>query len=108
MTTVADDPKINALKVSSQGQVTLSKEARQYHEIQMGETLIEISLPGCIILLPQSQFFADLVLKAQQGLSKLGLTAEELKEGVEKRRKARLGDRYPGVFDEQEETAHLR
>ena len=99
MSRAADEPKINALKVSTQGQVTLSKEARQQQGINAGDTLIEISLPGCLVLLPQSAVLSDLMLRAQQGLKKLGLTPEELKDNVSKRRKSRLSQRYPGVFD---------
>lgn len=95
-----DDPRISTLKVSSQGQVTLSKEARQQHGLKSGETVIEISLPGCIILLPQSEVIADLMLRAQVGLEKLGLSAEELKARVAKRSADKLSNRYPGVFDE--------
>jgi bifunctional DNA-binding transcriptional regulator/antitoxin component of YhaV-PrlF toxin-antitoxin module len=95
-----DDPKISALKVSSQGQVTLSKEARQQHHLKAGETVIEITLPGCIILLPQSEVMADLMLRAQTGLQKLGLSVEELKTRVAKRADERLNERYPGVFDD--------
>jgi hypothetical protein len=94
------EPRISSLKLSSQGQVTLSKEAREQHQLTAGETLIEISLPGCIILLPQSEVLADLMLTAQTGLKKLGLTVDELKARVAKRNEARLNKRYPGVFDE--------
>jgi hypothetical protein len=93
------DAKINTLKLSSQGQVTLSKEARQQHGLMSGETLIEISVPGCIILLPQSQVLADLMHRAQLGLDKMGLTVEEIKARVEARRKEELSVRYPDVFD---------
>lgn len=95
-----DEPRISSLKLSSQGQVTLSKEARQRHGLNAGETLIEISLPGCIILLPQSEVLADLMFRAQAGLQKLGLSVEELKAQVNKRSEEQLNQRYPGVFDE--------
>jgi bifunctional DNA-binding transcriptional regulator/antitoxin component of YhaV-PrlF toxin-antitoxin module len=95
----AEHPKVSALKVSTQGQVTLSKEARQQHEINAGDTLIEVSLPGCIVLLPESQVLGDLMFRAQQSLKKLGLTPDKLKENVNRRRKGRLSKRYPGVFD---------
>lgn len=95
-----DEPRISAVKLSSQGQVTLSKEARQQHGLTTGETLIEISLPGCIILLPQSEVLAELMLKAQTGLQELGLSVDELKTKVAQRGKDRLNERYPGVFDE--------
>ena len=80
--------KISALKLSSQGQVTLSKEARQQQGISAGETVLEISLPGMIILLPQSQVVTDLMLKAHSGLSKLGLTVEQPKDQVAQRRRS--------------------
>ncbi len=96
-----DDARINALKLSSQGQITLSKEAREQHGLNAGETLIEISLPGCIILLPQSEVLADLMLRAQTGLQRLGLTVDELKARVAKRSEEKLAERYPGVLDEQ-------
>lgn len=98
--TQQDEPRLSALKVSSQGQVTLSKEARQQHGLSAGETLLEISLPGCIILLPQNAVMADLMLRAQTGLQKLGLSVEDLKASVAKRGESRLKERYPGVFDE--------
>ena len=107
MTHVADDPKINALKVSSQGQVTLSKEARDLLELGTGQTLIEISLPGCILLLPQSSFMADLMRNAQSQLARLGVTAEQLKSGVKKRKQDRLAARYGGVLDVQKKTSSL-
>lgn len=94
-----EDPKINALKLSSQGQVTLSREARQQQGLNAGQTLIEISLPGLIILLPQSEVLADLMHRAQSGLQKLGMSVDELKTGVAKRKGKRLAERYPGIFD---------
>ena len=101
MPQLADDPKISALKVSTQGQVTLSKEARQLHGLDSGQTVIEIALPGCIILLPQSKVMADLMQRAQQELSKLGLTADQLKDAVSQRSKNKLKGRYPGVFGDK-------
>lgn len=95
-----DEPKISALKVSSQGQVTLSKEARQQHQLNAGVTVLEISLPGCIVLLPQSEVMADLMFRAHSGLEKLGLSVASLKERVAKRSQDNLNERYPGVFDE--------
>jgi len=94
-----DNAKISALKVSSQGQVTLSKEARLQHGLNAGETLIEISLPGCIVLLPQSEVMADLTERAQAGLRDLGLTVEEFKTGLTKRREESVRKKYPGVFN---------
>ena len=101
MPQLADDPKVNALKVSSQGQVTLSKEARDLLDLGTGQTVIEITLPGCIILLPQSAFMADLMKTAQEQLSSIGLNVEQLKSNVEKRKQDRLAERYPGAFNEQ-------
>jgi len=101
MPQLADDPKISALKVSTQGQVTLSKEARQLHGLDSGQTVIEIALPGCIILLPQSKVMADLMLRAQGELGKLGVTVDQLKSAVNKRSKSRLKTRYPGVFNDK-------
>jgi len=95
-----DEPRISTLKLSSQGQVTLSKEARQRHSLTAGEILIEISLPGCIVLLPQSEVLADLMLRAQSGLKKLGLSGEELKTRVAKRGAKQLKTRYPGIFND--------
>ncbi|MDR3617456.1 MAG: AbrB/MazE/SpoVT family DNA-binding domain-containing protein [Candidatus Obscuribacterales bacterium] len=95
-----DEPQISTLKVSSQGQVTLSKEARKQHGLNAGETVIEISLPGCIILLPQSEVMADLMLRAQSGLQRLGLSVEELKVQVAKRTENKLAERYPGAFSD--------
>ena len=100
MPQLADAPKINALKVSSQGQVTLSKEARDLLDLETGQTVIELSLPGCILLLPQSTFMADLMRTAQKQLDSLGLNLDQLKTSVEKRKQERLAERYPGVFNE--------
>lgn len=97
----SEEAKINTVKLSSQGQVTLSKEARQHQGLSVGETLIEISLPGCIILLPQSQVMADLMFRAQKGLSGLGLTVDQLKARIEDQRKDSALAKYPGIFDEQ-------
>jgi bifunctional DNA-binding transcriptional regulator/antitoxin component of YhaV-PrlF toxin-antitoxin module len=93
------EAKINTVKLSSQGQVTLSKEARDQQGLSSGETLIEISLPGCIILLPQSQVLADLMLRAQEGLGRLGLGVDELKSRVAKRKQDSTKKKYPGIFD---------
>jgi len=90
-----EEPKVNTLKVSSQGQVTLSKEARDLLELDAGQTVIEISVPGCILLLPQSTFMADLMVTAQRKLGKLGLSIDQLKSGVEKRKQDRFTKRYP-------------
>ncbi len=92
-----DEPQISTLKVSTQGQVTLSKEARKQHGLHAGETVVEISLPGCIILLPQSEVMADLMLRAQKGLQKLGLSPDELKTRVAKRAAGKVSKRYPGA-----------
>ena len=94
-----DEAKINTIKLSSQGQVTLSKEAREQQGLTSGETLLEISLPGCIILLPQSQVLADLMLRAQEGLGRLGLGVDELKARVAKRQQESTRKKYPGILD---------
>lgn len=96
-----DDAKINTVKLSSQGQVTLSKEARAQQGLSTGETLIEISLPGCIILLPQSQVLADLMLRAQEGLGRLGLTADQLKARVARRQEETARKKYPGILNDK-------
>lgn len=101
MPQLADDPKISALKVSTQGQVTLSKEARQLHGLDSGQTVIEIALPGCIILLPQSKVMADLMIRAQTELGKLGLDVDQFKSAVNQRSKNRLKKRYPGIFNDK-------
>jgi len=96
-----DEAKINTVKLSSQGQVTLSKEARDQQGLSSGETLIEISLPGCIILLPQSQVLGDLMLRAQEGLGRLGLSVDQLKVRVSKRQRESAKRKYPGIFDDK-------
>lgn len=51
-----------------------------------------------IVLLPQSKVMADLMQRAQEELSKLGLNADQLKDAVNQRSKNKLKSRYPGVF----------
>jgi len=94
-----DDARINTVKLSSQGQVTLSKEAREQQGLSMGETLIEISLPGCIILLPQSRVLADLMLRAQEGLGRLGLSVDQLRARVAQQQQESAKAKYPRILD---------
>jgi AbrB family looped-hinge helix DNA binding protein len=94
-----DKPGISTVKVSSQGQITLSKEARDRLSISAGETLIEIAWPGCRVLLPQSEVMTDLMFRAQKGLSRLGLSADQLKDKAVKRRKKSIQSKYPGMLN---------
>jgi hypothetical protein len=74
-----EGPKISVLKVSGQGQITLSNEAQKLHDLNAEQSLLEVTFPGCIILLPQSHLMADLKARTQLGFEPRPRTIEELK-----------------------------
>jgi len=69
--------------------------------LDSGQTAIEIALPGCIFLLPQSKAVTNLMLRAPKELDKLGLNVEQLKSAVNQRRKRQLKHRHPKVFNDK-------
>lgn len=73
------NPKISVLKVSGQGDVTLSKEAQEVHALSGEQALLEVTFPECIILLPQAQLMADLKARTNLGFERRPRTFEEWK-----------------------------
>lgn len=94
MTTTLEKPQLTTRKVSSSGQLTLSAEARKQHNIKEGTTLVEISLPGCILLLPEERVLADLMKTAQEQLQSIGLSVEKLNEKIKAQHAKLVSDSY--------------
>jgi len=91
------EPKLRSLTMTSKGQVTISARARKELGLDQGDTLIEMVVGNCIILLPQNQILAETARKAQEAIKHAGFTAEEIILEADRLREARSADRYPNL-----------
>ncbi|MDR3613144.1 MAG: AbrB/MazE/SpoVT family DNA-binding domain-containing protein [Candidatus Obscuribacterales bacterium] len=83
--------------MTSKGQVTISAKARKTLGLDQGDTLIEMVVGNCIVLLPQNQILADTARKAQEAIKLAGVSAEEIIAEAEKLKAEKLSQRYPGL-----------
>ena len=91
------ETKLRSLTMTSKGQVTISAKARKELGLDQGDTLIEMVVGNCIVLLPQNQILAETARKAQEAIKHAGVTAEEIIQEANKLRKARSAERYPDL-----------
>lgn len=90
-----EETKLRSLTMTSKGQVTISSRARKTLGLDKGDTLIEMVVGNCIVLLPQNQILADTARKAQEAIKRAGVSAEEIIQEADRLREARLAERYP-------------
>ena len=89
--------KMKSLTMTSKGQVTISADARKKLGLDKGDSLIEIVIGNCLILMPAEQILADTTKRAKKALDSIGLTADDMKEEIKSQRKSRLKKRYPNL-----------
>lgn len=89
------ETKLRSLTMTSKGQVTISSRARKTLGLDKGDTLIEMVVGNCIVLLPENQILAETARKAQEAIKLAGVTAEEIIQEADRLREARLTERYP-------------
>jgi AbrB family looped-hinge helix DNA binding protein len=91
------ETKLRSLTITSKGQVTISAKARKTLGLDKGDTLIEMVVGDCIVLLPQNQILAETARKAQEAIKHAGVTAEEIIHEADQLREARIAERYPDL-----------
>ena len=91
------ETKLRTLTMTSKGQVTISARARKELGLDQGDTLIEMVVGNCIVLLPQNQILAETARKAQEAIKAAGVTAEEIIQAADRLREARTAERYPDL-----------
>jgi bifunctional DNA-binding transcriptional regulator/antitoxin component of YhaV-PrlF toxin-antitoxin module len=91
------ETKLRSLTMTSKGQVTISSRARKTLGLDKGDTLIEMVVGNCIVLLPQNQILADTARKAQEAIKRAGISAEEIIQEADRLKEARLAERYPDL-----------
>jgi bifunctional DNA-binding transcriptional regulator/antitoxin component of YhaV-PrlF toxin-antitoxin module len=91
------ETKLRSLTMTSKGQVTISAKARKELGLDQGDTLIEMVVGNCIVLLPQNQILAETARKAQEAIKHAGITAEEIIHEADRLREARTAERYPDL-----------
>lgn len=91
------ETKLRSLTMTSKGQVTISARARKALGLDKGDTLIEMVVGNCIVLLPEQQILADTARKAQEAIRRAGITADEIIEEAERLKEARMAERYPAL-----------
>lgn len=89
--------KLRSLTVTSKGQITISARARKALQLDKGDTLIEMLIGNCLVLMPENQVLAETMKKAQEALKQAGVTPEEMLEEVKAIRESKLKERYPNV-----------
>ena len=87
--------KLKSLTMTSKGQVTISADARKELGLDKGDTLIEIVVGNCLILMPAEQVLADTTKRAKKALDRAGVSVDELKKEVKSQRKSSIKKRYP-------------
>lgn len=88
------DGKLRSLTMTSKGQITISSKARKALGLDKGDTLIEMVVGNCIVLLPESQILTETARKAQAAIKRAGVTAEEIIQEAERIKKTRMKQRY--------------
>lgn len=88
------DNKIRSLTITSKGQITISARARHALGLSKGDTLIELVVGNCIVLLPAEQILGETTRKAQEALAEAGVSVNELKAAAEKNREKMVKNRY--------------
>jgi len=91
------ETKLRSLTMTSKGQVTISARARKALGLDKGDTLIEMQVGGCLVLLPENQILAETARKAQAALKRAGVTAKEIIQEADRLREIRLTKRYPAL-----------
>lgn len=91
------ETKLRSLTMTSKGQVTISARARKELGLDQGDTLIEMVVGNCIVLLPQNQILAETARKAQEAIKAAGITAKEIIHEADRLREARSAERYPDL-----------
>ena len=91
------ETKLRSLTMTSKGQVTISARARKELGLDQGDTLIEMVVGNCIVLLPQNQILAETARKAKEAIKQAGVTAEEIIHEADRLREARTAQRYPDL-----------
>lgn len=91
------ETKLRSLTMTSKGQVTISSRARKTLGLDKGDTLIEMVVGNCIVLLPENQILAETARKAQEAIKRAGVTAEEIIQEADRLREARMAERYPDL-----------
>lgn len=89
------ESKLRSLTMTSKGQITISSRARKALGLDKGDTLIEIVVGNCIVLLPENQILAETARKAQEAIKHAGVQAEEIIQEADRLREARLAQRHP-------------
>lgn len=91
------EAKLRSLTMTTKGQVTISSRARKELGLDKGDTLIELVIGNCIVLLPENQILAETARKAQEAIKQAGVTAKEIIREADRLREARLKNRYPNL-----------
>lgn len=91
------ETKLRSLTMTSKGQVTISSKARKSLGLDKGDTLIEMVVGNCIVLLPEDQILAETARKAQEAIKRAGVTAEEIIQEADRLREARMAERHPDL-----------
>jgi bifunctional DNA-binding transcriptional regulator/antitoxin component of YhaV-PrlF toxin-antitoxin module len=89
--------KLRSLTITSKGQITISARARKALQLDKGDTLIEMLVGNCLVLMPEQQILSETMKKAQEALRAAGVTPDEMLEESKSVRKAKLKERYPNL-----------
>jgi bifunctional DNA-binding transcriptional regulator/antitoxin component of YhaV-PrlF toxin-antitoxin module len=91
------EARLRSLTMTTKGQVTISSRARKELGLDKGDTLIEMVIGNCIVLLPENQVLAETARKAQEAIKQAGVTAKEIIREADRLRATRLTKRYPNL-----------
>jgi bifunctional DNA-binding transcriptional regulator/antitoxin component of YhaV-PrlF toxin-antitoxin module len=91
------ETKLRSLTMTSKGQVTISSRARKLLGLDKGDTLIEMVVGNCIVLLPEDQILAETARMAQEAIKNAGVEAEEIVQEADRLRQTRMVERYPAL-----------
>jgi hypothetical protein len=92
--------ELNTVKMSGEGQITISSRAREQLGLGAETRLLEMVVNNCLVFIPQNQELHDVVTRVREGLFKAGLTVGDLKTGVERHKECLVRERYPGLDDD--------
>jgi AbrB family looped-hinge helix DNA binding protein len=88
------ETQLRSLTMTSKGQITISSKARKSLGLEQGDTLIEIVVGNCIVLLPESLILGETARRAQEAIKRAGVAAEEIIHEADRQRVARLAEKH--------------
>jgi bifunctional DNA-binding transcriptional regulator/antitoxin component of YhaV-PrlF toxin-antitoxin module len=92
--------ELHMLQVKSDGQLTLSAEARKELGMHEGDTYFAVVVERGILLMKEDPKSANRYEHARKVMADAGITADQLVKEADRSREERFAQRYPDLCDD--------